>query len=787
MKKLISVFMVMLTIFFMVLPVSAVEEDYEGLDEGENLTLNLPDEDADLYSHEYSCNDPLLNWDLSNPGVDIDDPIEADVDSGISTFNLNVQNESIDVTYELEGLTKEQLDADADGSDFQNIVNVEGAESKNRPYLLPLVREKYSDYPYKGNLYMNMQGSCNDGEYVYYAFFVGDNHSDGRDPVGTCILAGKFDENDTFVTEKITYSTDIVVADSSDNLNLASDLMHANDITYNSLRDELIVVCCQSGYHNRIYRIDAAYFRGETDVIPKAEMINLSCMISCLSYNERRNQYVGGIFGDNDQFAIFDSDFNLLDSPNDVKTNKRYMNFSRAGLCCDDNYIYVTYYIDETGRVGIGDEPTTICNIVGIYDWKGEIKREIYLDIDRVFMYTDSSEEKDVWNFYEIEGITILHDKILLGFNCYYGKNNGARKARFYQCDLSDLFFNVKYCPDDNIAQHLTATDLKSNNVFHGLSTKTLQNTYTKSNSKFVGWNVYSVHSNKWRYFNEETNSWKWCVEGTEPEGYKKAVYAELAKVSQTVGAGKQVLFCAVWETTDKFYVSFNANLGKLNGDGEVDDMSVTHGISSTLNNNEFTKYVSSYEDENGETVYEGKRTFQGWNAYAVEKGKWYYKNLDTGEKGWYIEGEQPDGYTKYVYSDQATVKQTVSAGRHVIFFALWNEFFIYYDSNGELVRRDMLKLPTVALDGTKTYINMFSPDDISDDYTAVAGRAKPVSLAGYYQYRIEKGLWRYADENNENRFWAESSEQPLYYFTNPYVTNFKHGEHLLFKAKWNY
>lgn len=771
MKRLLAILMILImTVLMLPVPTYATD-DYDPYSEENEMTFELHEDDENNISNEFNPAGTMFN---NIPGVNVDDPLENNHSGGISTFALEDPDEETDITFELDGLTEAQLDGELNGSYFHNIVYLNENE-KNRSYLYGLVEDEFDYYPYKASSnrpYLNMQGSCNDGEYVYYAFFVGDKYKknptdeeDTKDPVGSCIIAGKFNESGTFVTEKITFSTDLV-SSSSGYLSSANDLMHVNDIAYNSLRDELVVVCCQTGYHNQIYRFDAAYFRGDTQTVPKAELIKVSCRVSSLTYNEKKNVYLGGVTGDNDQFVIFDSDFNIIDS---LDNDYNHKGVARHGICSDDNFIYTVNYISEYSEVKIGDPVKTVGSVIGIFDWSGNLLKEIYLDIDRVYM--KNSDGKEIWGYYEIEGITIMDDKILLGFNCMYNSGNGYRYAHFYQCDISDYFFNVKYCPNDNVSEHINSTDLKSNNVLHGFSTKTLENTYRNSDNKFIGWHLYAVASNKWRYYNSSTKTYKWCVEDSEPSGYIKAVYPEHSNVSNTVGAGNQVLFCAAWGNADnEFLVYYRSNPNNMSIESNEEPQLVTSGVSTPLEENTFTK--------------EG-RTFKGWNAYCVEWEKWYYEDLDTGEKGWYREGEEPEGNIKYRYSGSATVKKTVPVGCRVIFVAQWNEFVIYYDANGRVIQNNAIKEPTIAVHGSNNTITKYSARSLSAD--DAISNPSTTTFGGFYQYRIEKELWRYAYSGNSDPFWATNSSESLYYYTGNSVTQTASiGEHVKFIAKWN-
>lgn len=796
--------MLMVLLLPLCLPAYAIDEVDE-IDDYSDPAIDIADEDASLYSHNFESNDPIFNSFINTEGVDVEDPLDAPQDNGgISTFALKETNEPTDVNFELEALTQAQLDADADGTRFKNIVNViePGVTAKNRTYLLEEVKAAYASYVPEKNVYLNMQGSCNDGEYVYYSFYVGNRYkvtnADGTsdtvtDPAGVCILAGKFNENDEFVTHNITYSTELL---SENGTSIADELKHGNDITYNSLRDELIIVCCQKGYHNRIYKFDAAYFRGETDTAPRATKIDLSCLITGLAYNEKMNKYVGAVSGDIDQFVIFDSDFNIIakydGDDGESSEDKKYEGLARQCVACDDNYIYATYYVSGSAHVDAGGTAKTKCNVLGVFDWEGKKIREINLDIDRFYIQTHATEG-DLYNVYEIEGITFIDGKVLLGFNCGYGKNKGARVANFYYYDFSNEFFSIKYCPDStDVQSYIDNDDLKTQNILHGYTTKTYANTFTNSGKLFKGWYLYSVNSQKWRCYNSETNEYKWLSESQITDGFEKYIYPEHANVTQTASKGNQVLFCAAWEDAqNKFYVSFDPNKGATNDEdaniGKItgtmpQNVSMEYGGSNQLPKNSFEKEIEKYNGGDATVTL----AFQGWNAYYVEGNKWYYKNSDGSHKAWYIEGEQPEGYVKCVYYNEATISKTTAPGRHIIMVALWNEFTIYYDSNGLLINKDSIKAPQVVVLKNSLNIQKYIVGDI-DNTIVYSEYDRPVSFKGYNQYLSERNLWRYVD--GDSSYWASPSENAeLYCFTGNSVSQgVGYGQHVVFKAVWNY
>ena len=103
-----------------------------------------------------------------------------------------------------------------------------------------------------------------------------------------------------------------------------------------------------------------------------------------------------------------------------------------------------------------------------------------------------------------------------------------------------------------------------------------------------------------------------------------------------------------------KFTMRYNAN----GGTGSMADTIVTYGVSTALRSNTFTR--SGY-------------TFKGWTAYRTSQKQWRYVSADGSIDGWYAEGSQPAGCTKYIYKDGTKVSATTSVADDVVqLYAQW-------------------------------------------------------------------------------------------------------------------
>lgn len=679
-------------------------------------------------------------------GVDsIDDPQftndDDSEDAGISLLSITSPDDSTDTTLTLKGLDKTACANQGDTDNFKSIIN--------RKYLVSYLYKLYGK-----TLNPVLEGGCSDGEYLYYSFLIKDGYGEAGTEFAVGVICCYFDENEKIAIKCMRFSDEFSNSDSSDKL---INLNHANDIAYNSLKDQLVFECGKvnsSKLYQKVCVANAAYFRGETNTLSLSTK-NVSCQFSCITYNESLNKYMVNVSGQFHYFCKTDNKFNI------TALAKKYSNFSddkttassavyQQGICCDNNYIYAIYSIDKTDN--------DIQNVLIIYDYSGNIVKEVNLKIERITLSTGSKIS------YEIENITMLGDKVLLGFNCIYNYNDGRSCSRHYCYDLSDEFFNVQYCKDSDIEKNLNSADKITSNVLYNQSTKLLKNTFKKTGYVFSGWNLYTVETNKWYYEDSETGTRAWYVEGKQPDGYKKCVYTNKQSVSKTAAKGRHVLMCAVWKASSKYYVSFNAN----GGSGSMSSVTVSYGTATKLPANSFTK---------------SSRTFQGWNAYRVEDETWLYVSADGNTSKWYREGEQPTGYKKKLYSNKASISETDKAGAHVVFYALWNEFIIYYDANGKRVKPTAIKAPVTAIFNSNNTITKYKSTDIEENNT----------FSGYYLYRMEVDKWRYVNktDSTDAKWYKKSSvdtdKYKLYVYTG---TNLQKtgliGEHVVIKAKWS-
>ena len=191
------------------------------------------------------------------------------------------------------------------------------------------------------------------------------------------------------------------------------------------------------------------------------------------------------------------------------------------------------------------------------------------------------------------------------------------------------------------------------------------------------GFYVYRKRDNAWLYaksktvydplFDEETieySSFKWYPLGTAPKGYER--YAVGSTLSDAIGGdcyatetmknGDQLIHREVW-TANTYKIRYHANTG---GKGTMKNSYFTYDKTKKLRANTFTHKT---------------KKFKGWKAkyynWWADTDMWYYTN---GKKsGWYEEGQQPKGWTKYIFKNQEKVKNLTAEQDAVIhMYAVW-------------------------------------------------------------------------------------------------------------------
>lgn len=147
-----------------------------------------------------------------------------------------------------------------------------------------------------------------------------------------------------------------------------------------------------------------------------------------------------------------------------------------------------------------------------------------------------------------------------------------------------------------------------------------------------------------------------------------------------------------------KFTMRYNAN----GGTGTMADTVVTYGVATALRSNTFTR-----------TGY----TFKGWTAYRTSQKQWRYVSADGSVDGWYAEGSQPAGTSKYIYKNGTKVSATTSVADDVVqLYAQWEPAsytVTFKDADGTVLKTGTVAYgqtpaapanPTKASDGSYSY-----------------------------------------------------------------------------------
>lgn len=232
------------------------------------------------------------------------------------------------------------------------------------------------------------QGGCTDGQYYYQAFITyKDTTTEDGDAkeVNNKVRILKYD-----LTNKTSEWSDVLL------------LNHANDMTYNSKLDRLIV-CHNNGAPNKITFVDP-----ETLTITGSETLNVN--IYSIAYNATKDCYVAGL-SQREGFVILNAQFEEIsrfEHDNETRpvlneATNTYTGNVGQGIGCDDNYIYCVLW-----------KP----NMIGVYDWSGKYVSKITLDL----AVAD----------YEPECISVVGDKIYITVYDYYHDDAGVRSKQAY-------------------------------------------------------------------------------------------------------------------------------------------------------------------------------------------------------------------------------------------------------------------------------------------------------------------------------------------------------------------
>ena len=196
---------------------------------------------------------------------------------------------------------------------------------------------------YQSLFYRLAQGSATDGKYAYVATLK-------RNENGGLFKA---DLNDWSIV----------------NMVYGLEFGHANDLVFNTKKNELYAVYLDQPHSKKLVNIDP-------DTLEIIGEVELSFPFYAVSYNETRDQYAFGLGGDY-TIVLTDSDFKYLKLLPGVNTG-----LTRQGMDCDDQYIYFLHWDSKNHK-----------SQMMVYDWEGHhintIKINNYSEVESMFHIGD--------------------------------------------------------------------------------------------------------------------------------------------------------------------------------------------------------------------------------------------------------------------------------------------------------------------------------------------------------------------------------------------------------------
>ena len=230
-----------------------------------------------------------------------------------------------------------------------------------------LLRE-YSDHEGEGDLQFSipqiegfpaLQGGGTDGKYLYYA------------------LVKTTAEGETSTIVKLDPASGVLLAKSKE---LTTN--HTNDITYDSVRDRLVVV------HNQPRATLLSLLDPAT--LEVTEVVDIGMQIFCMTYNAKRNCFAVGKSGGQD-FAVLDANFQKIKDCTAVCTR-----YTTQGMTSDDDFLYFV----QAGK-----------NVIMKYDWDGNFVEYLPIDIRKKG---------------EPENLSFINGQLYVAYNVYLEKGLGV-------------------------------------------------------------------------------------------------------------------------------------------------------------------------------------------------------------------------------------------------------------------------------------------------------------------------------------------------------------------------
>jgi hypothetical protein len=447
--------------------------------------------------------------------------------------------------------------------------------------------------------YATVQGACTDGRYAYFAV----------QESGTVIL--KYDVRTWQLVKKAA----------------VAGLGHANDMTYNS-KEEYLVVANNNVTDDVVTLVNPKTLkviksaeptrerptesptaptvaRATTPSATESRYVNLR--IYSIAYNSKLDRYVAGISGKSD-FAILDKDFKLVKQFSGLSSA-----YTHQGCDCDDDYIY----FPQSG----GD------NVIVVYNYKGKHVATLSMghshEVENLFHVGDT--------FY-----TTLH---------YYG--NSVHRVGL--SNLKEIRFSVVYEPDGGYGS------MAATSVHYGVSTPLMRCAFEKPGYFFGGWCARRAFDGKVLGYRNGASTHEWL---DEDQVYRPYRFDNGAAVAKLTPLGS-VTMTAFW-INERYGVYFDSD----GGEGWMEPMNVGFDESFALPENTFIRHGYIF---GGYTV---SRDYDG-RVYGYRRGS------DNAE--WL---EPADCWRRYTFAAGDRVRKLTYDGS--VTFTAKFRFAYEFDESGE-------------------------------------------------------------------------------------------------------
>lgn len=287
-----------------------------------------------------------------------------------------------------------------------------------------------------------------------------------------------------------------------------------------------------------------------------------------------------------------------------------------------DKELRIYEHVEETDEMEFVLEDTFYVERTGTY----------YLNVDVTGIEDSSGMVEEPEGTYDV-----LHDRVGLldlEVNCV--------EFRYKKSELLEPFDPVKVYVSPN-SKATQVVNLRSPRYD------------AREHYEMTGYYAYREKAKEWLYSDGE--NFAWYPKGSEPEGYERynvgqASYGADVYQMETMEKSERVVLRQVWEG-DPYLLRFHPNVG---GKGSMKNTHCSYNKTKKIRGNTFTHDYKS---------------FAGWKAKRQSDNKWYYTNGTDTE--WYKEGEQPAGWTKYIFADREPIKNLTDVYFDAIhMYAIW-------------------------------------------------------------------------------------------------------------------